>query len=101
MTPRVETHIRLGICAVSQSDQSPRCPHKETLGPYLPIAKFRWVSQQNLPEFLRELSKSFAEKSLGEMWFLFSSTKKKEKKKEIRTKGVPQLKKSMVVRGKP
>ena len=67
MTLRVETHIRLGIRAVSQSDQSPRCPHEETLGPYLPIAKFRGVSQRNLAEFLRELSRSFAKKSLGEM----------------------------------
>ena len=42
MTPRVvETHIRLGICSVCVSDQSPRCPHEETFGPYLPIAKFR------------------------------------------------------------
>ena len=44
MTPRVETHIRLGIRSVSVSDQSPRCPHEETLGPYVPIAKFRGVS---------------------------------------------------------
>ena len=35
-----ETHIRLGIRSVSPSAQSPRCPHEETLGPYLPIAKF-------------------------------------------------------------
>ena len=37
MTPRVETYIRLGIRSVYQS---PRCPHEETLGPYLPVAKF-------------------------------------------------------------
>ena len=41
MTRRVKTHIRLGIRGVSPSDQSPRCPHEETLGTYLPIAKFR------------------------------------------------------------
>ena len=34
MTRRVKTHIRLGISSVSPSDQSPRCPHEETLGPY-------------------------------------------------------------------
>ena len=39
MTPRVETHIRLGIRSVFPSDKSPRCPHEETFGPYLPIAK--------------------------------------------------------------
>ena len=39
MTRRVKTHIRLGIRTVSPSDQSPCCPHEETLGPYLPIAK--------------------------------------------------------------
>ena len=55
MTPRVETHIRLGIRSVSPSDQSPRCLHDETLGPYLPIAKFRGVSPRNVAEFLREL----------------------------------------------
>ena len=32
MTPRVETHIRLGIRSVSPSDQSPLCPHEEILG---------------------------------------------------------------------
>ena len=44
MTHRVETHIRLGIRSVSPSDQSPRYPHEETFGPYLPIAKFHGVS---------------------------------------------------------
>ena len=57
MTRRVKTHIRLGIHSVSPSDQSPRCTHAETLGPYLPIAKFRGVSPQNLVEFLRETSR--------------------------------------------
>ena len=37
--------------AVSPSDQSPRCPHEETFGPYLPIAKFRGVSPRNLANF--------------------------------------------------
>ena len=50
MTRRVKTHIRLGIRSVSPPDQSPRCPHEETLGPYLPIAKFRGVSPQNFAE---------------------------------------------------
>ena len=79
MTPRVETHIRLGIRSVSPSDQSPRCPHEETLGLYLPIAKLRGVSPRNLTEFLRKISRSFsanfrgvsqrnfAEKTLGEI----------------------------------
>ena len=52
MTSRVETHIRLGIRSVSPSDQSPRCPHEGTFGPYLPIAKFRGVYLRNLAEFL-------------------------------------------------
>ena len=52
MTPRVETHIRLGICSVCPSDQRPRCPHEETIGPYLPIA-------QNFAEFLRKISRKF------------------------------------------
>ena len=45
MTPRVETHIRLGIRSVSPSDQSPRSPHEETLVPYLPIAKFETLGE--------------------------------------------------------
>ena len=44
MTRRVKTHIRLGIRSVSPSDQSLRCPHEETLDPYLPIAKLSGVS---------------------------------------------------------
>ena len=57
MTRRVKTHIRLGIRSVSLSDQSPRCPNEEILGPYLPIAKFRrGFSPRNVTEFLRELS---------------------------------------------
>ena len=63
MTPRVETHIRLGIRSVSPSDQSPRCPHEETFGPYLPIAKFRGVSPRNLAEFLRKISQFLCELS--------------------------------------
>ena len=66
MTPIVETRIRLGIRSVSPSDQRPRCPHEESLGPYLPIAKFRGVSQRNVAEFLRELSRSFSAKFRGE-----------------------------------
>ena len=57
----MKTHIRLGIRSVSQTDQSPRCPHRESLGPYLPIAKLK-------AEFLREVSQSVsAEKTLGEI----------------------------------
>ena len=57
MTPRVEAHIRLGIHSVSPFDQSPRCLHEETLGLYLPIAKFRGVSPRSLADFLREISR--------------------------------------------
>ena len=60
MTPPVETHIRLGIRSVSPSDQSPRYPHEETLGPCLPIGKFHGESPRNLAEFLREISRSFS-----------------------------------------
>ena len=45
MTPRVETHIRLGTRTVSPSDQSEK--KEETLGPYLPIAKFRENPRRN------------------------------------------------------
>ena len=48
MTDRVKTRIRLGISSVSPSDQSLRCPHEETLGPYLPIGKFRRVFLRNV-----------------------------------------------------
>ena len=65
MTRRVKTHIRLGIRSVSPSDQSPCCPHEETLGPYLSIAKFRGVSPQNFAEFHREMSRSFSAKFRG------------------------------------
>ena len=61
MTRRVTTHIRLGIRSVSPSDQSPRYPHEETLGPYLPIAKFRGVSPQNVEECHSEMLRSFSE----------------------------------------
>ena len=57
MTCRVKTHVRLGIRSVSPSDQSLRCPHEETLGPYLLIAKFRVASPRNVAEFLREISR--------------------------------------------
>ena len=60
------THIKLGIRSVSPSDQSPRCPHEETLGPYLPIAKFRGVSLRNLVEFLCEMSQTFSTKFRGD-----------------------------------
>ena len=75
MTRRVKTHIRLGIRSVSSSDQSPRCPHEETLGPYLPIAKFRGVSPRN-----------FAEKTLGEISDFYFSPRKKI----FRARGVPR-----------
>ena len=52
MTRRVKAHIRLGIRSVSPSDQSPRCPHEETLGPYLPIAKFRGENPRRNKSFL-------------------------------------------------
>ena len=41
MTLQEKIHIRLGIRSVSPFDQSPRCPHEETLGPYmyLPIGE--------------------------------------------------------------
>ena len=57
MARRMKTHIRLGIRSVSPSEQSPRCPHEETLGPYLTIAKFRGVSPRNFAEFLHEISR--------------------------------------------
>ena len=90
MTRRVKTQIRLGIRSVSPSDQSPRCPNEETLGPYLPIAKFRrGFSLRNVADFLREILRSFsanfrgvsprnfAEKTLGEISdFYFFSAKK-------------------------
>ena len=89
MTRRVKTRIRLDIRSVSPSDQSPSCPHEETLGPYLPIAKFRRVSPQNLAEFLREILQSFsanfrgvsprnfAEKTLVEIIHFYFSPRKK------------------------
>ena len=67
MTRRVKTHIRLGIRSVSPSDKSPRSPLEETLGPYLTIAKFRGVSPRSLAELLHKMSRSFAEKTLGEI----------------------------------
>ena len=65
MTRRVKTHTRLGIRSVSPSDQSPRYPHEESLGPYLPIAKFRGVSPRNVAECLREMSRSVSANCRG------------------------------------
>ena len=79
MTRRVKTHIRLGIRSVSPSDQSPRYPHEETLGPYLPIAKFRGLS-------LRTSPRNFAEKTLGEISDFYFSPRKEL----FRARGVPQ-----------
>ena len=98
MTRQVKTHIRLGIRSVSPSEQSPRCPHGETLLTYLPThrkisrsfsAKSHGVSPRNLAEFLRELSRSFSAKfrgeSLGEICdFCFSP-----RKTLFRARGVP------------
>ena len=75
MTRRVKTHIRLGIRSVFPSDQSPRCPHGETLLTYLPIAKFHGVSPRN-----------FAEKTLGEISDFYFSPRKKL----FRIRGVPR-----------
>ena len=98
MTRRVKTHIRLGLHSVSPSDQSPRCTREETLGPYLPIAKFRGVSPQNVAEFLRKMSRSFsanfrgvsprnfAEKTLGEISDFYFSPRKNL----FRAGGVPR-----------
>ena len=82
MTRRVKTHIRLGIQSLSPSDQSPRCMHEETFGPYLPIAKFRGV--------FCKISRSFSSKLRGEnprrnKLFLFFSAKK-----IFRARGVPR-----------
>ena len=52
MTRRVKTHIRLGIRSVSPSDQSPRYPLEETLGPYLPVARFRGENPRRNKWFL-------------------------------------------------
>ena len=68
--PLSDYKISLGIRSVSPSDQSPRCPHEETLGPYLPIVKFCGVSPRN-----------FAEKTLGEINDFYFSPRKKKKKK--------------------
>ena len=90
MTRRVKTHIRLRIRSVFPSDQSPRCTHEKTLGPYLPIAKFRGISPRSLAECLREMSRSFSTNFRGvssakfhgenprrNKWLLFFSAKKK------------------------
>ena len=83
MTRRVKAHIRLGIHSVSPSDQCSRCPHEETLGPYLPIAKFRGVSARNAAEFLRERKMTVKQKV----------PRKNEKKSEIMNKMNKQSKK--------
>ena len=46
--PSSEDSYQLGIRSVSPSDQSPRCPHEEILGPY---------PSRNFAEFLREMSR--------------------------------------------
>ena len=98
MTRRVKTRIRLGIHSVSASDQRPRCPHEETLDPYLPIAKCSWsvsaksrgVSPRNLAEFFRELFRvspqNFTEKTLGEISDFYFSPRKQL----FRARGVPR-----------
>ena len=92
MTTQVETHIRLDSHSVSPSDQSPRCPHEESLGPYLTYLS------RNFTKFFREMSRSFcanfrgvfqqnfAQKTLGEISdFHFSPGKN-----TFRAKGVPR-----------
>ena len=59
MTCRVKTHVRLGIHLVSPSDQSPRCQHEETLGPHIPIAKFRGENPRQNNSFLFFSTKKF------------------------------------------
>ena len=51
MTRQVTTHIRLGIRSGSPDDQSPRCPHGETI--------------RSLPTH-REIPRSFSAKFRGE-----------------------------------
>ena len=48
----LKTHIRLGIRSGSPSDQNPRCPHEETLGPYLTFAKCRGENPRRNKWFL-------------------------------------------------
>ena len=90
MTRRVKTHIRLGIRTVSPSDQSPRCPNEETIGPYLPIAKFRGVSPRGSRSFSAkcrgESPRNFAEKTLGEISDFYFPPRKKL----FRARGVPR-----------
>ena len=62
MIRQVKTHIRLGIRSVTPSDQSPRCPHGETLGTYLPITKFRGVSRGVSPQNFMEKKKRWRNK---------------------------------------
>ena len=66
MTRRVKIHIRLGIRSDSPSDQSPHCPHEETLGPYLHIAKFLCKMSRSVSANFRRVSPgNIAEKTLG------------------------------------
>ena len=88
MTCQVKTHFRLGIHSGSPSDQSPRCPHEKTFGPYLSVAKFRGVSPRNLSHSLCEMLRSFsanfrrvsprnfAEEILGEISDFYFSPRK-------------------------
>ena len=50
---------RAGHSLSSQSDQNPRCPHEETLGPCLPIAKFRQEKPRRNKSFLFFSAKKF------------------------------------------
>ena len=98
MTRQVKTHIRLVIRSVSPSDQSPRCPHEETLGPYLPHREISRSFSAKFAECLREMSRSFsanfcgvsprkfAEKTLGEISDFYFSPRKKL----LRARGVPR-----------
>ena len=83
MTRRMKTHIRLGICSVSSFDQSPRCPHEDTLSPYLPIVKFR----EKFCVKCRGVSpRNVAEKILGDIIIFYFSPRKKI----FRARGVPR-----------
>ena len=82
LTRKGKTHIRLGIRSGSPSDQRPRCPHEETVGPYLPIVIFRGVSPGTFTEFLRKISRR---KPSAKYVFLFFSAKTLS-----RARGVPR-----------
>ena len=73
----METHIRPDIRSVFPSDQSRRCLHEESLGPYLPVAKFHGVSLRNFSANFRRVSpQNFAEKTLGEICDFYFSPRK-------------------------